>query len=76
MENPLALITSFASGKNSNEFKGIDWVPTGRIDFATKLESNADPVTHLSVTPANCRPWKTAGGFMARRYQNALTTLR
>ena len=46
MENPLALITSLASGKNSNKFKGIvkrDWVPTGRIDFATKLESNADP---------------------------------
>ena len=46
MENPLALITSLASRKNSNEFKGVvkrDWVPTGRIDFATKLESNADP---------------------------------
>ena len=46
MANPLALITSLASGKNSNEFKGVvkrDWVPTGRIDFATKLESNADP---------------------------------
>ena len=46
MENPLALITSLASGKNSNEFKGVvkrDWIPTGRIDFATKLDSNADP---------------------------------
>ena len=46
MENPLALITSLASGKNRNESKGVvkrDWVPTGRIDFATKLESNADP---------------------------------
>ena len=45
MENPLALIKGLASGKNSNEFKGVvkrDWVPTGRIDFATKL-SNADP---------------------------------
>src|SRR5262249_3519165 len=31
--------------QNSNEFKGVvkrDWVPTGRIDFATNL-SNADP---------------------------------
>jgi hypothetical protein len=46
MENPLALITSLASGRNSNEFKGVvkrDWVPTGRIDFAAKLDSNADP---------------------------------
>jgi hypothetical protein len=46
MANPLALITSLASGKMSNEFRGVvkrDWVPTGRIDFATKLESNADP---------------------------------
>jgi hypothetical protein len=46
MENPLALITSLASGKSSNEFKGVvkrDWIPTGRIDFATKLDSNADP---------------------------------
>jgi hypothetical protein len=46
MANPLALITSLANGKNSNEFKGVvkrDWVPTGRIDFATKLESNSDP---------------------------------
>jgi len=47
MANPLALITSLANGKSpSSEFKGVvkrDWVPTGRIDFATKLESNADP---------------------------------
>ena len=46
MENPLALITRLASGKNSNESKGVvkrDWVPTGRVDFAAQLESNADP---------------------------------
>src|SRR5262245_24405870 len=46
MENPLALITSLASRKKSNEFKGVvkrDWVPTGRIDFGTKLDSNAEP---------------------------------
>ena len=46
MENPLALITSLASGKSSNDSKGVvkrDWIPTGRIDFATKLDSNADP---------------------------------
>jgi len=48
MANPLALITSLATGKSvtSNEFKGIvkqDWVPTGRIDFGARLDSNADP---------------------------------
>ena len=46
MENPLALITSLASRKNSNDIKGVvkrDWVPTGRIDFASKLDTNADP---------------------------------
>jgi hypothetical protein len=48
MANPLALITSLANGKSlmSSEFKGVvkrDWVPTGRIDFATKLGSNAEP---------------------------------
>src|SRR5215475_10793790 len=50
MTNPLALITSLANGKSlmSNEFKGVvkwDWAPTGRIDFATKLESDDDPDT-------------------------------
>ena len=48
MANPLALIASLANGKSlmSSEFKGVvkrDWVPTGRIDFATKLGSNAEP---------------------------------
>ena len=47
MANPLAVITGLANGKSpSNKVKGIvkrDWVPTGRIDFATKLDSNADP---------------------------------
>ena len=46
MENPLALIRSLASGKHSNDVKGVvkrDWIPTGRIDFATKLDSNAEP---------------------------------
>ena len=47
MANPLAVITGVATGKSpSNTVKGVvkrDWVPTGRIDFATKLDSNADP---------------------------------
>ena len=48
MANPLTVITKLAGGKStlSNEVKGVvkrDWVPTGRIDFATKIDSNADP---------------------------------
>ena len=48
MANPLAVITSLGGGKSrlSNEVKGVvkrDWVPTGRIDFASKLDSNDDP---------------------------------
>ena len=46
MANPLlTAITGLGSGK-SHEPKGVvkrDWVPTGRIDFATKLDSNAEP---------------------------------
>ena len=44
MENPLTLITSL--GARKSEIKGVvkrDWVPTGRIDFATNLDSNDDP---------------------------------
>jgi hypothetical protein len=44
MANPLTVIKRLGSGKS--EFKGVvkrDWVPTGRIDFATKLDSNGDP---------------------------------
>ena len=44
MANPLTVIKSLGSGKS--EFQGVvkrDWVPTGRIDFATKLDSNGDP---------------------------------
>ena len=47
MANPLTVISNLANAKSltSSEFKGVvkqDWVPTGRIDFATKLDSNAD----------------------------------
>jgi hypothetical protein len=45
MANPLTVITSLGGGK-SHEAKGVvkrDWVPTGRIDFATKLNANDDP---------------------------------
>jgi hypothetical protein len=47
MANPLTVIASLG-GKSrlSNEVKGVvkrDWVPTGRIDFATKLDNNDDP---------------------------------
>ena len=42
------MITSLGGGRSrsSNEIKGVvkrDWVPTGRIDFATKLNGNDDP---------------------------------
>ncbi|MFY9787315.1 MAG: hypothetical protein WBE94_24030 [Pseudolabrys sp.] len=48
MDNPLTVITSLGGGRSrsSNEIKGVvkrDWVPTGRIDFATKLNGNDDP---------------------------------
>ena len=45
MANPLTVITSLGGGK-SREVKGVvkrDWVPTGRIDFATKLNDIDDP---------------------------------
>jgi hypothetical protein len=48
MANPLTVITSLGSEKSrlSNQLKGVvkrDWVPTGRIDFATKLDGNDAP---------------------------------
>ena len=51
MANALANITnlegwkSWKSGRNA-PYQGVvkrDWVPTGRIDFATKLNGNDDP---------------------------------
>ena len=45
MDNPLTVITNLRkSGRNAPQ--GIvkrDWVPTGRIDFATKLNGDDDP---------------------------------
>ena len=44
MSNPLTVIKNLGSGKS--EAKGVvkrDWVPTGRIDFATNIDSNDDP---------------------------------
>jgi hypothetical protein len=44
MSNPLTVIKSLGSGKS--EAMGVvkrDWVPTGRIDFATNIDSNGDP---------------------------------
>ena len=42
MSNPLAVIL----GSGKSEAKGVvkrDWVPTGRIDFATEFDTNDDP---------------------------------
>jgi hypothetical protein len=44
MANPLTVFKSLGSAKS--EVQGVvkrDWVPTGRIDFATDLDSNGDP---------------------------------
>src|SRR6478736_5786434 len=44
MANALSVIKGLGSGKS--EAMGVvkrDWVPTGRIDFATKVDSNGDP---------------------------------
>ena len=45
MANALANITKWTNGKNAS-YQGVvkrDWVPTGRIDFATNLTGNDDP---------------------------------
>jgi hypothetical protein len=44
MPNALSVIKNLGSGKS--EAMGVvkrDWVPTGRIDFATNIDSNGDP---------------------------------
>ena len=46
MANPLTVIASLGGGKSRLSNGGVvkrDWVPTGRIDFATKLNGNDDP---------------------------------
>ena len=45
MANALATITKWTNGKNT-VYQGVvkrDWVPTGRIDFATDLSGNDNP---------------------------------
>jgi hypothetical protein len=45
MANALVNIANWKSGKNAS-YQGVvkrDWVPTGRIDFATNLSGNDDP---------------------------------
>src|SRR5262249_57442742 len=44
MANALTTIAKWTNGKNS-AYQGVvkrDWVPTGRIDFATKLNGDND----------------------------------
>jgi hypothetical protein len=45
MANPLTVIASLGAGKKEVTVGVVkrDWVPTGRIDFATKLDNNDDP---------------------------------
>jgi hypothetical protein len=45
MANPLTVIASLGGGKSRLSSGGVvkrDWVPTGRIDFATNLNGNGD----------------------------------
>jgi hypothetical protein len=45
MANPLTVIASLGGGKSRLSNGGVvkrDWVPTGRIDFATNLNGNGD----------------------------------
>jgi hypothetical protein len=45
MANALATITKWTNGKNT-AYQGVvkrDWVPTGRIDFATDLSGSDNP---------------------------------
>ncbi|MFY9881804.1 MAG: hypothetical protein WAK39_20765 [Pseudolabrys sp.] len=46
MDNPLTVIKSLGGGRSRLSNEGVvkrDWVPTGRIDFATNLNGNGDP---------------------------------
>jgi hypothetical protein len=45
MANMLTVITSLGGAKNEVKVGVVkrDWVPTGRIDFATNLDNNNDP---------------------------------
>jgi hypothetical protein len=43
MANPLTVIASLGSRLSNEGVVKRDWVPTGRIDFATKLNGNDDP---------------------------------
>jgi hypothetical protein len=55
MANPLSVITKPLSAITSRDWKSPnganaivkrDWVPTGRIDFATKIDRDDDPTRH------------------------------
>ena len=53
MDNPLTVIKSLGGGKSRSSYEGVvkrDWVPTGRIDFATKLNGNDDPSNQMNLS--------------------------
>ena len=53
MDNPLTVIKSLGGGKSRLSYEGVvkrDWVPTGRIDFATKLNGNDDPANQANLS--------------------------
>ena len=82
MANPLALITSLANGKSlmSSEFKGVvkrDWVPTGRIDFATKLDgADADQPSEFKLLVEERRIIESVAGNENLKIQRRPATLK
>ncbi|MGC2014150.1 MAG: hypothetical protein WA693_24285 [Pseudolabrys sp.] len=54
MDNPLTVITNFGDWKSrKGQVKGVvkrDWVPAGRIDFATKLNGNDDQANQVNLS--------------------------
>ena len=65
MSNRCTVIKRLGSGKS--EFQGVvkrDWVPTGRIDFATKIDSSGDPnqPSEFKLLVGECRIIESVAG--------------
>jgi hypothetical protein len=78
MANPLTVITGLAGGK-SHEAKGVvkrDWVPTGRIDFATNLNGNADQPGEFKLLVEERRIVESIAGNENLEIQWRLATLK
>jgi hypothetical protein len=79
MANPLlTAITGLGSGK-SHEPKGVvkrDWVPTGRIDFATNLNGDADQPGEFKLLVEERRIVESIAGNENLEIQWRLATLK